>query len=349
MSRRLFASLAAVAALWAAAPAQAQAQAPTAIGISYQPALYWSVPFFIADQKGWWREVGLAPNFSTFPAGPPQVAAAAARTWDVGGTGSAPAVLGAARFNILTIGITNDESAANVVMARGDQADAIVRSPQSLRGQQILVTANTTGDYALSSCLQRWGVNRADVQVVNLAQAQIISAFSSGNGALAVLWAPNNYTLQERTGARTICSGRDVNASIPGTLIVRADYARENPDNVARFLAVYLRSIAWQRANPRETVDLMKRFYQQGGVTISDAAFQAEIDTRPTFTLDEQLRIMDRAAGPSQVDRWYTALGQYLQSVGTVQQAPAVADFITDTYMRRVAADARLRAFANNQ
>src|SRR5438477_9474738 len=69
----------------------AQAQAPTAIGVSYQPALYWSLPFWIADQRGWWREAGLAPNFSTFPAGPPQVAAAAARTWDVGGTGSAPA------------------------------------------------------------------------------------------------------------------------------------------------------------------------------------------------------------------------------------------------------------------
>ena len=64
-----------------------QAQAPTAIGVSYQPALYWSLPFWIADQRGWWREAGLAPNFSTFPAGPPQVAAAAARTWDVGGTG----------------------------------------------------------------------------------------------------------------------------------------------------------------------------------------------------------------------------------------------------------------------
>jgi NitT/TauT family transport system substrate-binding protein len=327
----------------------AQAQAPTAIGVSYQPALYWSLPFFIADQRGWWREVGLAPSFSTFPAGPPQVAAAAARTWDVGGTGSAPAVLGAARFNILTIGITNDESAANVVMARADQADAILRQPQSLRGQQVLVTANTTGDFALTACLRRWGVDRGDVQLVNLAQAQIISAFSSGNGALAVLWAPNNYTLAEHTGARTICSGRDVGAAVPGTLIVRADYARENPDLVARFLAVYLRTIAWERANPRETVELMRRFYAQGGVSVSDAALQQEIDTRPTFTLDEQLRIMSRDAGASQVDGWYSALGAYLQSVGTVQQAPDVRSFITDEYMRRIAADARLRAFANNQ
>ena len=85
------------------------------------------------------------------------------------------------------------------------------------------------------------------------------------------------------------------------------------------------------------------------GVSALAAAMQQEIDTRPTFTLDEQLRIMSREAGASQVDGWYSALGAYLQSVGTVQQAPEVRSFITDEYMRRVAADTRLRAFANNQ
>ena len=56
----------------------AQAQALTPIKISYQPALYWAMPFHIATEKGWWKEVGLAPEFSTFPAGVPQIAASAA-------------------------------------------------------------------------------------------------------------------------------------------------------------------------------------------------------------------------------------------------------------------------------
>ena len=60
----------------------------------------------------------LEPVFSTFPSGAPQMAAAASKSWDVGGTGSAPATLGAQRFDILTIGITNDESTGNALMAR---------------------------------------------------------------------------------------------------------------------------------------------------------------------------------------------------------------------------------------
>ena len=53
-----------------ALPSHGRAQ--TAIGVSYQPSLYWALPFHYANVKGWWKEVGLVPNFSTFPAGAPQ-------------------------------------------------------------------------------------------------------------------------------------------------------------------------------------------------------------------------------------------------------------------------------------
>jgi NitT/TauT family transport system substrate-binding protein len=343
MRRLLAAAAAIVAGLTAAEPAAAQ----TRIGVSYQPALYWAVPYFIATEKGWWREIGLDPNFTTFAAGPPQIAAAAARSWDVGGTGSAPAVLGAMRFNILTIGITNDESAGNGMMVRAADEARIRANPASLRGQQFLLTVNTTAHFASGACLARMGVNISDLTIVNLGQAQIISAFASGTGALAGVWAPNIYTLQEQTGAVLLCSGRDAGAIVPGTLIARADYARENPGQVAAYLAVFLRSVAWQRRNRAETLTLMRRFYEQGGVTLPQRYLETEIDTRPTFNLEEQLRVLDRSAGRSQADDWYTKLGEFLRSVGTIDSAPDTRNFITDDYMKRVAADPRLRAFAN--
>ncbi len=173
------------------------ARAADKIGVSYQPALYWALPFYIADKKGWWGELGLDPDYSTFPSGAPQVAAAASGSWDVGGTGSAPAVLGAARFNIITIGITNNESAANALMARAADINAIRANPKSLKGQRLLVTTNSTGEYAAAACIKNFGLNYpADMKVVNLNQQQIISAFATGTGKIAALWAPNTYTLE---------------------------------------------------------------------------------------------------------------------------------------------------------
>ena len=51
------------ASLAAALPAQAQ----TPIGVSYQPSLYWALPFHYATVKGWWKEVGLTPTFLDLP------------------------------------------------------------------------------------------------------------------------------------------------------------------------------------------------------------------------------------------------------------------------------------------
>jgi ABC-type nitrate/sulfonate/bicarbonate transport system substrate-binding protein len=325
-------------------PQMAAAQTP--IGVSYQPSLYWALPFHYATVKGWWKDVGLAPNFTTFPAGAPQIAAAPSKSWDVGGTGSVPAVLGAVRFSILTIGITNDESKANAMMVRGDKFDAIKANPQLLKGQRLLLTTNSTVDYASRKCLAKFGLAQTDMQFVNLGQAQIITAVTSNNGDVAGVWAPNTYTLEDQAGAKYLCSGADAGAVVPGALIVRGDFAKERPDDVAKFLAVYLRGWSWAKANPAEARTLALDFYKQGGLEVSARAMDQEFALRPTFSLDEQLKIMSRGAATSTVDGWFSEIGKFVTDVGTIPSNPDAKGYITDDFMKKVAADAKLKAFA---
>ena len=330
-----------------AAGGAAQAQQLSEIKVSYQPALYWALPFHVATVKGWWAEMGLKPVFSTFPAGVPQIAASASKSWDVGGTGGVPAVLGHVRFGIKTIGVTNDESAGNALLASKATADKFAKDPASIKGQTIVLTANSTGDFAVQSCLKRWGLAKSDVTIKNMGQAEIISAMSSNNADLGGLWAPNIYTLEEKAGARVLCSGKEGGAFVPGALIARGEYAEQNPENVAKFLAVYLRAWSWANANKTEAIAMMKKFYEQGGTSISEASMRKEFDTRPTFNLTQQLQNMDRSKGASAWDGWFGAIGEFMKGTGAIQAVPPTADYITDAYMKRVAADPKLRDFAN--
>lgn len=331
-----------------ALPLAASAQgALTEIKVSYQPSLYWALPFHVATERNWWGELGLKPVFSTFPAGVPQIAASASKSWDVGGTGSVPAVLGHVRFGIKTIGITNDESAANALLVRKEVADKFTQAPQQMKGQTIVLTANSTGDYAVQGCLKKYGLSKADVTIKNMGQAEIISAVSSGNADLAGLWAPNSYTLEEKSGARVLCSGKDSGAVVPGALIVRGDYAEQNPENVAKFLAIYLRAWKWMNANRPQAIAMMKKFYEQGGVMVSEASLNKEFDTRPTFDLDQQIALMDRARGASEMDTWFSQIATFMRGTGAIQSVPASGDYITGAFMQRVAADPKLRAFAS--
>jgi ABC-type nitrate/sulfonate/bicarbonate transport system substrate-binding protein len=329
----------------------AQAQALTPIKISYQPSLYWALPFHVATEKGWWKEMGLAPEFSSFPAGVPQIAASAAKSWDVGATGSVPAVLGHVRFGIKTIGISNDESAGNGLMGSAAASAEFAKNPaDALRGKTITLTQNSTADFAVQSCLKKYGLKKSDVILKNMGQAEIISAISSNNSDLAGMWAPNTYTVEEKAGAKMLCNGKDSGAIVPGALIARGDYAKENPQMVARFMAVYLRAWSWMNANRRDALVMMKDFYAKGGVTISDAAMNKEFETRPTFTLEQQLNMMARRGGAeSQVDGWFTQLSNFIRETGAVQQTPAARDYVTDEFLAMVQADPKLREFANRK
>src|SRR5947207_15249433 len=166
-----------------------------------------------------------------------------------------------------------------------------------MRGQTIVLTANSTGDYAVQSCVGKRGLKQADGTGKSSGQAEIISAMSSDNADLGGLWAPNIYTMEEKAGAKVICSGKDTGTMIPGALVVRADYAKEQPQNVAKFLAVYLRAWKWLNAHQPEAIAMMKKFYEVGGVTISEASMKKEFDTRPTFDLAERRKGLDRSKG----------------------------------------------------
>ena len=161
------------------------------------------------------------------------------------------------------------------------------------------------------------------------------------------MWAPNTYTLEEKAGAKTMCDGKDGGAIVPGALFARSEYAKEHPQNVAKFLAVYLRAQQWALANRKEATAMMKKFYDQGGVAISDSAMAKEFDTRPVFNLAGQLKAMSRAGGASEMDGWFARIGDFMKAAGSVPEAPAPSSFINDSYMKMVDADAKLRAFAN--
>ncbi len=143
--------LAAVALASLSPAAEAVAQDLKEVRVSSQPALLGSVPFLVADEKGWWKEVGLKVTIINFPAGAPQIAAS--KSWDVGYTGSVPAVLGAVRFGLHTIAFSDDQSATNALYVSGQTADGIIKDPKTLKGGTIFLTGNSTVDLAARSCL----------------------------------------------------------------------------------------------------------------------------------------------------------------------------------------------------
>lgn len=323
--------------------------APVAIRVAQQPQR-WALEWYIASQKNWWKQIGLEPTMSMFASGAPEVAAGASGSWDLGGAGNIPSVLGAARYGLMTIGIADEEAAINTIMATKDKADAYAKDPSLIKDKVIPVTTNSTGHWAATACLaKKFGLKASDYKFVNLSPPEINAAVTSGRYDISEAWAPNTYILESTIGAKIICSGRDVGLPITSNLFVPPSYAKEHPDVVAKFLAVYLRVVAWERAHPQETVQYLGEFFKSVGVNIPEQYLSRELKDRPAFTLAEQLKIFKAGAdGKSDVEKWLEETAEFMKSVAIINKVPDTKSYVSDKFLLMVANDPKLRAFAEN-
>jgi ABC-type nitrate/sulfonate/bicarbonate transport system substrate-binding protein len=347
--KRLAALLVSILAAGAATGPAVAADAPVTIRVAQQPQR-WALEWYIATQKDWWKEVGLAPTMSNFASGAPEVAAGASGSWDVGGAGDIPAVLGAARYGLMTIGIADEEAAIITIMATKDKAGEYANNPALIKGKVIPVTTNSTGQWGATACLEKkFGLKPSDYKFVNLSPPEINAAVTSGRYDVSEVWAPNTYILESTIGAKIICTGRDVGLPITSNLFVVPSYAKEHPDLVAKFLAVYLRAVAWERKHPKETVQYLGEFFKSVGVNVPEQYLPRELKDRPAFTLEEQLKIFKAGAGgKSDAAKWSDQTAEFMKSVGTINKIPESKDYVSDKFLLMIANDPKLKAFAEN-
>lgn len=269
------------------------------------------------------------------------------QAWDVGAAGIVPNIVGGPQ-GIETIGISNDESATNAVVA----VEGAPWPPTSLDGT-IAFTANSTGEYAVEQCLAAAGLDITTANFHYGSPSEVKSMLDMGNASYGGLWAPHVYTWMEANpGADLVCSGAEVGAIVPGGIMVRKEFGEQSSDLVAKILAAWMRGISYIKdpANRAQVLAYMDEYYASYNVTISDGSMQSEIDLRPLFTTDEQLAIMARENGaPSQVDGWYQTVTNFMATAGMIAQAPNPSSYITDKYMMMVKNDPMLYSFANGE
>jgi NitT/TauT family transport system substrate-binding protein len=211
--------------------------------------------------------------------------------------GSAPAVLGASRYGLLTIGITNDESMSNAVMVRGDAAGMWLKRPaRDLRRKTVMVTRSSTGEYVLLAYLKSLKLTEKDVKVVYMDQPAIVKAFAGKDGDVFVLWAPYLYDALAR-GGKVLANGGTAGVTVPGALVAVPRFAREHP----RWFAESFKT---------------RRVWGIAG--------QLGLLARPQ-------------GQPSIADGWFSEVGAYFTAAGALKANPDPKTYITDEYMKLAA------------
>jgi NitT/TauT family transport system substrate-binding protein len=323
------------------------ASAAEKLRISYQPA-NWGVVFYAAVKEGFFKEVGLDTKSSVFQSGAPQVAAGASGAWDIGGGGDLPSLAGGARYGLLTVAFADTESRGNVLIATAGLAKKAAADPKALKGQVVVWPTNSTGQWVGQTCLRKkFGLSDSEYRAINLSPGAINNALSSGKYHLAGTFDPFDFLLSAKVPAKVICTGEDVGIHVTSNLFVTPEYAKAHPGAVAKFLAVYLHTVEWEKSHPKKFYKLAGQFYAANGLKLAPKYVKLSITHRKFLSLSQELSLF-QGGDKSKAAEWMRETNEFARSTGVVRKLVDPKSYMTDAYLIRVERTPQLRKFATN-
>ena len=231
-----------------AAPTAAPAPASLQLGVMNSAS---DAGFFVAQERGYFREQGLSVEFTGFTGAADMLAPLGAAQIDAGGTTLTPGYLNAFARGIRIHAVADKGNTSRgwgyqgVVTRKALWDSGAVRGPADLLGRKVGVPSRASGAEAgLDHFLRGGGLRSRDVELTLLPFPDMSVALSTGaiDGAIAI---EPFLTRIQADGSGLIMARED--EYYPGhqvALVLFTDpLVTERPDVAGRFLVAYLKAV----------------------------------------------------------------------------------------------------------
>jgi NitT/TauT family transport system substrate-binding protein len=314
-SNAIAGGVAILAALCAASPV-ASAQDKVKVGVFPVSS---TLPYFVALERGFFKERNIEPEMVRLIGGPPNVAAmitnqidASAVLVTIEGMNANLKKPGVAMY--ISVNSQNRTYQMEQFVARkGYQATSL----KDLKGAKIMSAPGPANVTMAKAALAAVGVKEGEYSIDQLDMGQHVNAMTAGTFDAGYTLEPNASTMRKLGVARTIEAGviaryvlgdPDANAFVGGCALT-TDFIQGRPEVAKRFAAAWAKAVDLINTNPQEArkhllkntftpgdvVDTvpMIRYFMAGDLTAKDKAdFQKFIDfSVQTGTLSDKIEV----------------------------------------------------------
>jgi NitT/TauT family transport system substrate-binding protein len=275
---------------------QAFAESSPKIRIGFWPIAA-GLPFFVALDKGYFKEAGLDVESVKFAAPPQIVEAMIAGRLEGSANGTASAALAIGELaspGLVKIFASNPSNVKNVLDEFIVASGSTYKSIKDLAGKRIASGPGIQNTTLARTVLERNGVT--DAQIVEVPIGQHVGAIIAGQVDAAYTLEPTG-TVGRLAGATRVLEGGVIATYVlgdpmapwfGGSASLTTDFIKKNPGVAKKYIAAYARGINFVRASPGEA-----RKYLAGYTAIEgDLAKQVPL---PAYTLHNEFTKSDIA------------------------------------------------------
>ncbi len=143
-------------------------------------------PLFIAQEKGFFQDLGIDVTYKIFGTNTQAMAAVLAGQMDGFASSSSEVVIGATKSQDHSIVLIQDNSiGGDGILARNR-----IKSIADFKGEKVAVQKGNVSHFFLLQVLQEAGLTEKDIIQINAEPAEAAAAYLAGNADIAVTYAP---------------------------------------------------------------------------------------------------------------------------------------------------------------
>ncbi len=243
----------------------------TTLSIGFFSGSAHSIPWYIADQMGFFKELNIEVNYESYVNGPAMMEGSSA--WDVCDVGGPGALNGMKNFDVMMIGEIDNEG-NTAIFARPDSAIAKdPKNPEVWKGVTCILPTGTTLQYTLLSYLHSIGLTGSDVKMTNMDVTSGLNAFKNGQGDVLCVWNAIAYNAEDSGFVRVTDAGQ-IGLNVTSTMCVTQDAYNNKQDLIKTAWMVYYLTWDWckqSEENMAKAVELYLESCEDEGVVADES------------------------------------------------------------------------------
>lgn len=287
------------------------------------------LPFFVAQEKGFFQEVGLSVNARDFGAIAEAFPAFNAKQFQGIAPATSEVVLLAAEGSpgqLVTVMAISE--GADVIMARNSVANLA-----DFRGKEIAVQKGGIGHFFVLQALAEVGLTEEDVTIIDVDPATAASSYQAGNVEIAYSYPPfSSKANAAQKDGRIIYDSSTVTTVLADTYFVSTDLIENNPQTVEAFLEGIFKGVEFYNANPDEAIAITAK---QLGMRPQEVKEQLQGIRFPSVQMNVEM-----LTNP-QNDRYLldtlTTLAEFLRDQNLIDAIPDLPTVINPQFVQALA------------
>ncbi|WP_312692786.1 ABC transporter substrate-binding protein [Caproiciproducens sp.] len=269
------------------------------LSVGYFAGSALSIPFYIADKEGFFKELNINIEYQSFTNGPAMMEAN--KNWDIAGAGASGVLVGMLGHDTPMIGVADYEDNQGIFVRKDSKIAKDPTNPDNWKGTTWLYPVGTTAHFTLATQLEKLGLSMSDIKSVNMDVSSALNAFNGGQGDGLAVWHAFALTADSKGYMRVSDAGK-LGMTNVSCLVATRDALKSKRELLTKAWAVYYKTVEWINAsdeNKQKAIQYYNESCEEEGIKCDENVAKSIMGYYKGPTFDQSIELMTKTSADS--------------------------------------------------